>query len=113
MRLKFLICILCVILYVTISGCLDQDNFGNKGPKTIQSTNDALNATIAVWNSSGYTTTIDHSSIRLASVKMIDNETRISTYQFNTTDGKSHTVNLSDYNTTHPVVIDIDNISVV
>jgi len=112
MRLKYVIGILCVILYVTVSGCFNQDLYGNKGPRTIEFTNDALNATIAVWNSSGHNSTIDNSSIYLATVKMIDNETRISTFHFNTTDGKSHTVNLSDYNTTHPVVMDVDNIPI-
>ncbi|HEY3422546.1 MAG TPA: hypothetical protein VGK13_05250 [Methanocellaceae archaeon] len=104
--------VLCVILYVIVSGCLDQDIYGNKGPRTIQAANDALNATIAVWNSSGHNSTIDNSSIYLTNVNMIGKETRISTYQFNTTDGKSHTVNVSDYNATHPVVMDIDSISI-
>lgn len=112
MRLMYAVCILCVILSATVSGCLNPDIYGNKGPRTIESTNEALNATIAVWSSSGHNSTIDTSSMALANVNMIGNETRISTYHFNTTDGKSHRVNVSDYNTTYPVVMDIDNISI-
>lgn len=108
--------VLCVILYVTISGCLNQDIYVNKGPRTVQLENDALNATIAAWNSSGHNSTIDNSSIQLTNVYMRDNETTIATFQFNTTDGKLHTStflnNILPNNTSSPILIFIDNISI-
>lgn len=106
-----LLFILCIILYVIVSGCINQENYGDKRNKTIETTNYALNATIAAWNSSGHNSTIVNSSAQITNVKLVGNETLISTLQFNTTDGKSHTSNLSNYNNKNPVVLDIDNIS--
>lgn len=105
--------VLFVILYVAVSGCLNQDNFGDKYNRTMIFTNEALNATVAVWNPSGHNSTIDNSSIYLTCVYSMNNETTISTFRFNTTDGKTHTVNISNYrNTNSIVVLDIDNISI-
>ena len=110
MRSKYVIFILCVILYVTVSGCLGDSTMGNKGPRSIEITNIALNSTIAVWNSSWYNSTIDNSSAHFTYINKIDENTTIVRLEFNTTDGKTHMSNISNHYNTNPVVIDIDGI---
>jgi hypothetical protein len=91
---------------------MSRENRDDKYSITIEFTNKALNSTIAVWNSSGYNSTIDNSSMDLTTVYPIDNVSIIK-FQFNTTDGKQHTANVSDNRTTGSIVVlDIDNVSV-
>ena len=78
-----------VILAILVSGCLNQENYGDKYNRTRVFTNNALNATIAVWNSTGHNSTIDNSSVDLAIVNTVGNEST-ATFRFNTTDGKPH-----------------------
>jgi hypothetical protein len=110
MRLKIIIFLFCIISCITISGCTNEPD--DKKAGTIAYVNEALNATIAVWNSSGQNSTIDNSSAGLIYVNSIGNNTTISTIQFNTTDGKTHTSNLTNYNYKNPIVTDIDNVPV-
>lgn len=106
MKLKYIACILCIILYVTIPGCTSQEDLGNKG-QAIEMIKNDKNAIISAWNSTGHSTTINSTSIQLIAVQQYD-KTHISTFHFNTTNGETHTSNVSDANITNPVVIDID-----
>lgn len=101
-----------VIFAILASGCVNQDNFGDKANRTMVFTNNALNATIIVWDTSGHNSTINKSSMDLTYVYTVGNES-ISTFRFSTTDGKQHTVNVSNkFNTSSLVVLDIDNVPV-
>ncbi len=52
---------------------------------------------------------INNSSFQILRMDYIGNNTTITSVQFNTTDGTTHTSNLSNYNYTNPIVLDIDN----
>jgi hypothetical protein len=112
MKSRYIIFIALFILVIVVSGCTSNNSFGNKGPVDTEARNYAFNAVRDAWNITGYNISINNSSFKLLSSVYISNDTEITTIQFNTTDGVTHMSNVSNYNYTNPIVLDIDNKSI-
>ena len=103
MNMRYFI-VLILIICIFISGCSDTNV--NKAKLSQEYINYVMNKTVPIWNSTHNNSTIITSSAYAISARQVNGSVN-TTILFNTSDGRVHSVNVSDYlNSTQ--ILDID-----